>query len=256
LKGDLVNTGSFARQGAIAVGFVLAAAMSASASFSNPAVIITATNQSGSGSMLVQLNEGVLANDTWTWSLAHDYVIRSDAGTVIGTVRRLDAFLDSDPQANVTFGVMAGTSDTTFTLSSGLVSFAPITNARGRASASISLTDLNGNGATLTGLGSGGSRYRANYNGAVPGGTAFTNLLTGTETAGSFASATFNDSTPGGPGFIPIAGTVTDMSAQYNFTLSANDSASGTSVFVIVPSAGTAGLLAMAGLVAFRRVRR
>jgi uncharacterized protein (TIGR03382 family) len=245
-----------ARLIAVVGGVAALAGASAQGSISDPAVVVTASSQAGTGSMIVHLSEGVLSNDTWTWSMTQPQHIYSDSGADLGSVQNMACFLGGDPQANVTFGVMAGASPTNFTISSGLVSFSPIANAVGRASASITLTDLDGNGASLTGLQPGGHAYRANYNGAIPGGSIFTNLLATPETAGVYSSSTFVESTPAGPGFIPVAPLVSDMSAQYQFTLSANDSASGTSVFVITPAPATGTLLGLVGLAGLRRRRR
>jgi MYXO-CTERM domain-containing protein len=45
------------------------------------------------------------------------------------------------------------------------------------------------------------------------------------------------------------------MSARYRFSLTANDEASGTSSFEIVPAPGAIALLGMGGLLAARRRR-
>jgi uncharacterized protein (TIGR03382 family) len=217
---------------------------------------VTATNQFGTGTMVIHLDDGVLTGDTWTWTMNGPRTVRDSVGNAIATIRMMDCFLGGDPQANVRFDVEAGNATTAFTISSGLVSFAPIPNAVGRASASITLTDLNGDGATLTGQEPGGRAYRASYNGLAPGGSTFATLIAGPNTTGVFSSSTFSESNPAGPGFVAVGATVEDMSARYNFTLSANDSASGTSVFVITPAPASAGLLGLAGLASLRRRRR
>ena len=53
-----------------------------------------------------------------------------------------------------------------------------------------------------------------------------------------------------------MPGAVSDISSRFSFTLSANDIASGTSIFtVVIPSPGSAALLGLGGLVAIRRRR-
>jgi uncharacterized protein (TIGR03382 family) len=150
---------------------------------------------------------------------------------------------------------MAGAMDTEFTITSALLSFGtPIDPASGRATAAVTVTDLLGNGAQLTGLGPGGGAYVAGYNGLVPGGSTFAELIPSLA-APAFSSNAVDSDFPGGGAFAAIAGGVNDMSAQFNFTLSANDLASGTSNFEIIPAPATMALLGVGALLGRRRRR-
>ena len=127
-----------------------------------------------------------------------------------------------------------------------------VTDAALRATAGVTVTDNDANGATLTGEGAGGSFFNAAYN----GGTTFADLISGpftTSVAGSNSGAQDFPAAPGA--FDPIGGTLTDIQAQFNFTLSANDSASGTSGFFSIPTPGAATLIALGGLAGLRRRR-
>jgi hypothetical protein len=155
-------------------------------------------------------------------------------GTCIGKVLELDSASDPDPTANLHFSVQADAdSDTTFTFNSAVVAFSAITNPQAVASSSLTLTDTYGNGATLTGLESGGSAYRAIYNGGVS--WAYLNS--------SYSFSTAYDSQPEynrNPlsGFTSITDTLTSIQSEYSFTLSADDEASGSSTFNVQDVSG------------------
>ena len=200
-------------------------------------------------------------NDPWLWEMTTPAaIIDSQNGQVLAMVKWVRLEIQADPVVNLNFSVQAGGADTDFTISSALLSFAGINMAEGRATAGITLTDSDslGNGATITGLQPGGKIYTAHYNGFVPGGSTFANLVSGFS-VGSFSSQTQSEALPPGVGtFIPIAGTVSDMSSQFKFRLTAEDQASGTSTFIVreaVPAPGGAAVLALAGLSVVRRRR-
>jgi hypothetical protein len=122
------------------------------------------------------------------------------------------------------------------------------------------MTDSDGNGATLTGLESGGNAYRAIYN----GGTSWTSLNSSFAFTKPYDSQAQSDRDPAsGMGLIPD--TLTSIQSEYSFTLSANDQASGTSVFNVqdpaVPEPLTfvgvlTGLAGLGGYVRSRTKRR
>jgi hypothetical protein len=156
----------------------------------------------------------------------------------------------------LSFNVLAGSVDTTFTITSALVSFAAINPAEGRASASLTVTDLNGNGVTLTPGADQGGAYTSRYNGLAPGGTLFHDFFsTPLTTPIPGDSTTVAGDFPGGGAFVPIAGSVVSISSRFSFTLSANDLASGTSVFRVVPAPASLSLLGLGGLLGARRRR-
>jgi hypothetical protein len=128
------------------------------------------------------------------------------------------------------FSVQAGSSDSTFTISSAVVGFSAITNPLAVASSSVTLTDTDGNGATLTGLESGGNAYRAIYNGSV----SWAYLNSSYSVTNPYDGQIESNRQPLS-GFSVIPDTLTSIQSEYQFTLSDNDLASGTSTFIVQP---------------------
>lgn len=202
---------------------------------------------------------GKVATWTYNWTTGCNYQLgapvdlRASDNTLLGRLTGLNCSQGADPFVTLDFGVHAF-GDTTFTFDSGVLSFAPIDPAMAFATAATTLT-ADGNGATFTGNFAGGKAYEATYN----GGTLFADL-DGSFTSPANTSTTQTDRSPAS-GFGPIVGPVSSIRAQWNFTLSGGDDASGTSRFDVepVPDASTLGL-AFAGaaplLMAFRRRRR
>ena len=182
---------------------------------------ITLTVQSGSNSVTEVFDQPVVTGDS---------VDVYASGNLIAKVNELESPSDSDPIANLYFDVQAESTDTTFTISSSVVNFSAITNPQAVASSSLTLTDDEGDGATLTGLEIGGKAYRAIYNGSV----SWAYLNSNYSFADSFDSQTENDRNPAS-GFTVIPDTLSSIQSEYSFTLSANDEASGTSTFSVQP---------------------
>jgi hypothetical protein len=170
----------------------------------------------------------------WTWSSTERIeMISPTTGDLIAVINpdgkeSTITFVD-DPFIAMSFAVMSGAATTTFTISSGLLSFAAF-NAEARATVGMSVSDTDGDGVTLTGGGPTGGAYLAQYNGVAPGGTTFAEVIASLS-AGPFSSSTTSVDTPA-VGFSPI-GVVGDMSVQVKFDLSAYDQASGTSTYTI-----------------------
>lgn len=176
--------------------------------------------------------------------------------TVLGTVNSLNCGMQGDPFLTLNFSVQAvGT--TTFTFDTGLFSIPIIASPIAFATAATTLT-ADGDGASYTGNFTGNNGYEATYN----GGTVFANL-NGPFTSPPDTSTLENDRLPPGSGSIPIGVPVSSMRAQWNFTLSDGDGASGTSRYDIepVPDASTLALAfsgavpMLAGLAVRRRKR-
>jgi hypothetical protein len=172
----------------------------------------------------------------YDWSMANPYSV----GTV-ATIKSLEIMVDADPYVNLRFDVQAGDTDTTFTLNSNIVSFAAMANPPAYASAGLTLTS-DGSGATATGLFPGAKSYQAVYNGS----SVFANLV-GTFSVGPYDTAISNDRLPAS-GWQAIGGSVSSIQSQFNFILSADEQASGTSRFELTPEPMTMVLLGLGGL--------
>lgn len=192
-----------------------------------------------------QLNIPTNDDEPFFWSLDApvEIVALQNPATVLATIRSLNLILDGDPQVVMNFAVTAGAANTNFSILSSLVSFSPLVNPPAIATAGVTVTDNNSNGASATGLLPGGKLYEATYNGS----STFADLVS-TIVAPANGSAT-NNETYSPMGLTPIAGAVNSIQTEFNFTLTARDSASGTSNFLVVPEPST-GLLALVGCVA------
>jgi len=188
-----------------------------------------------------------LVNGKGSWS-SPGVIELKDNGDLIASLNSINVFYDVDPSVQLNFSVTAGNTVTTFTFTSSTVVFTPLVNPVATATAAVTVTDNNGNGVTLTGLLPGGKVYRADTD---LGNYA---LLVNGVSAGMFQSKTANESLAG-----VIAGTVSSISSQFSFTLTALDGASGTSSFTVIPEPGSlvalgSALAGFAGLALRRRV--
>jgi hypothetical protein len=207
-------------------------------------VEITATTPNGSGTADIGVP---LSGD---WLPANPTSIKDSNGDVVATVKEVTLATETDPAVSLGFFVTAGAVTTTFTISSPVVSFAPLSNQSGSASAGVTLTDNDGDGASSTGLFAVDKAYEARYNTS----SVFADLVSPVS-AGSFGTWTTSEHFPGA-GTSPIAGSVSNILSQFSFTLSPNDSASGTSVFRIVPEPSSMVLALVGGLALLWRARR
>jgi MYXO-CTERM domain-containing protein len=126
-------------------------------------------------------------------------------------------------------------------------------------SISASVTDLNGNGATLASIGDSGLFSALTDVGYGTQSVASTLLTSASVTAGSNMSASLAPAAFGDPIPSQLHGPVYEnITIRFRFTLTAGDAASFTSIFAVqaVPAPGAAVLLGMAGLTAGRRRRR
>lgn len=221
-------------------------------SISDPAMMVTARNAQGTASMMITLSQGVWsgagAERTWTWQSDFEYELYDPvSGQRVALLKDLFCEMIADPQVTVNFTAVSGVTDTTFTFTSGLLSYAAIPGSVAFATAGTTVTDNDSNGATLTGL-YGGDAYKATYNGS----SVFDTLIS-TYSVPADDTLAKSERSPGS-GTTAI-GTTSSMQADWNFTLSANDQVGGTSRFSIVPAPGAMGLMGVAGLMAGRRRR-
>jgi hypothetical protein len=233
----------------------------AMADISETVFLIQATNARGTGTYMAHFGDGQMDHQsgTYTWCLAGNRPIRSSSGTQIAVLDQAELVGHNDPSVSLSFNVFSGAIETTFNVVAATVSFASIPNAQGRASGSVSITDLNGDGVTMHAVSGAGGMYGAFYNGSPPGGTDFRDLFAAALTTPIPGNTmTASQDFPGGGAFQNITGAVFSISSRFQFTLSPNDMASGTSVFTVqpVPSPGAIALLGLSGLVVVHRRRR
>lgn len=213
-------------------------ALPALATITGGALNITATNEAGDYATIhIEVPPGP---SPWIWSSNEIMEMRSPVTNELIAILNPEnketrvEYVD-DPIIGLTFAVLAGPSPTIFVITSGLLSF-PTMAGEARASVGFSLTDSDGDGATLTGIGDpNGAQgaYLAQYNGdaGTVSGTTFAEFIPSMN-AGIFSTSTQTDALPQ-LGFLPIPDPVSDMSVMVSFELSANDQASGTTVYVI-----------------------
>ncbi len=223
----------------IAFGFALTTpaivAPLAHADLSETVFTIQATNDSGTGfySAAFAAGEWDPNEQTYYWSLPESLELYDDE-TEQWVASLLDAtvFVRATQlcEIELNIGIISGESDTTFVVGSPLVSFAetiPAGFARGRATASVTLTDGLGDGAYLVGLGPLGSGvYRSYYNGYLADGTRFTHLV-GSIYVDNGGTATASQSDPL-VGFRMIGESIDDMSAELAFTVTPTELAFAT----------------------------
>lgn len=233
---------------AFGAGLALVAAATASAGITDPVLDITAHSSLGTATFRIQEGMGAWTGDTWRMlSTETIQLVDHSTGQTIGTVRDLFVEFIEDPQVTVNFTAVSGPVPTAFQFSSGVLSFANIDNSLAFATAGVTVTDNDSNGATFTGN-FGGQGFQATYN----TGTVFDTLLN-TYAVPADDSLTQSERSPGSGS--DSIGTTFNMKADWDFLLSANDQVGGTSLFKIVPAPGSMALLGLAGLAAARRRR-
>ncbi len=235
---------------------IAVAALAGTASAGISDTIFSITMQLGNGNSAVfeaSLGDGTwLGNGDYEWSISNVSVM--DGANEAFFIESASLLVNEDPVVQANFTLQAGPANGVFTITSALVSFATFGGASGSASAAVTITDFNGNAAGAAIGPSGSSIYTSYFNG-IPGvGTTFADLLTNTVTAPPFGSNSANEDFNGG-GFWPIAGSVSNISSQWTFSLSPFDIAGGTSTFEVIPAPASLALLGLGGLAALRRRR-
>lgn len=237
--------GLLARLAVVAVGVAASSAVQAGLS---PVIFsVTASNANGTGTYNVAYDPGLDDPSGYFWSQLGPVTITDGDGDEIATVELANFSAFGDPAVGMSFTVQALGAPTTFSINSGVLSYAPISNASGIASGGLTATDSDTNAfASLVGnIGSSGTRaFVASYN----GGTIFGEDVPPLSVNNPAGSDSDNFNT----GLQPIGGAIFSMQVDFGFVLSANDSASGTSVFFVVPEPTTMILMGL-GLALIRR---
>lgn len=241
----------------LAIGAALAFAGIASAGeIIGPVIQIDWSSGDDNGTWTLEYDPALYNEETgwYRWSLDEPITLFSDSEEAVATVNNLSVQINVDPVIQLNYAVTAGAAPVNFTISSALVAFAPITNGSITASAQMGMTDNNGDGGSLTMNHAGGKGYIANYNGAgpVPAGTNYASLVSGFN-VGVFGSNNVADGNPPGGGFNPFVGSISSMAAGYSFGVTAQDSSTGTSVYVITPEPASMMLLGLGALALIRR---
>jgi len=198
----------------------------------------------------VNFGQGTQSGNSWFWEYTGEDAFNFGGDTSLGGFSSAAIEVNFDSRGfvstvNLGFDVFAGAGLTAFSIGSGPLNVASLTSVQGIASASVGVTDVLGGGAELAPDGLG--MYRAFTNGT----DTFSDLLGSSLVAGEFSSAQDDENF----GLAAIGGTVTEIASEWNFTLTAFDTAAGTSTFSVTPAPGAVSLIGFAGLIAARRRR-
>lgn len=190
---------------------------------------------------------------SWSFNLPEPLQFLADQ-TFLGQLDSLEVTVYEDPEVNLNFSVQAGASDTTFHIASSLMTFPTITGATGLASAGITVSDSDIDGATLTKKPTLNGSYLAQYNGwaGAPTGPLGTTFHEGIPSV-NVAPFTGSNSASTSVGSTAIGAPVSSMSTLFAFQLSATDFASGTSHFEIVPEPASLLLIGIGAVALLRR---
>jgi len=213
----------------------------AQAGYSGDLITITAANENGIAHRVFPLPELPPQAEVPArirHMLQERFELRTDQGDLIGAIEEMEVELIGDPVVNISFTATAGSLDTTFMLSSAVLSFPTLTNPPALADAELTLTDTGSDGASVGVVAPNDGLFKALYNGS----TEYAELLGSTGISGGSTTIMGDTSSS-------IAGSVSSIQAVWTFELSATDQASGSGVFeVVVPEPSTL-LLASCGLV-------
>lgn len=211
---------------------------------------IEAANETGSG--FIEVTKDQLSyhpsTDSYHWDTGSQ-VIFDDLFNPIATLQNANLALMVNASKKIAggFSLQAGDSDTTFLIQLPQLSFDTLPEAltEGRMGLACNVTDVGGGGVTMRAIETGSGMLRGDYNGLVPGGTEFAEVLY--QVMATSGSGSGYQNYPAS-GFADIPGSVSDMSSRLYFTLTAGDIGGGTHYYEIVPEPSGLGLLLLGAL--------
>src|ERR1051326_1695755 len=106
-----------------------------------------------------------------TWSRSAALQLMDENGQPIATLRNASVYMRQyPPRITVNYSVQAGNDTTYFNISTGLIHFPPVRldESIGRANASITLTDMNLDGAEVQASGAFSGIFSSYYDGKMP----------------------------------------------------------------------------------------
>jgi hypothetical protein len=240
----------------LSLGLVLALASGALADLSDISDVIfriEASNDTGAG--VLEFTKDQLTynptTDTYTWNTDTQFIL-DEFFTPIATLQNANLALQMNATKKIAgaFAVQSGDTDTTFTMTMAQLSFdtlpAPLTMAAAGMAANV--TDTNGDGVTMSALAPATGMLITDYNGMVPGGTLFAELLD--QLSVPFGSGSSLAYLP----YVDVPDAVSDMNSRVAFTLTAGDLGGGTHYFQIIPEPAGLALL-ISGLLLLCRQR-
>lgn len=220
------------------------ASMSAQAGISGDAFVLTATNGAGTAQYSVPAGSLSWTGFSWLFETPAGWSATLSNGVVLTSIST--EYVD-DPQIFFSFGASTGGVPTTFTMSSGTLSFPSLLNPIGYASSGITLTDNGADGANVVGNQAGGMSYNSVYNGS--------NLFDSQQPSYGFATPHDTQTQNANLLGVVVPGFVSSMQASWDFTVSADDSVGITSTWVLIPAPGAVSMLGLGGLMMARRRR-
>jgi len=184
------------------------------------------------------------------WNLTAP-VSMTAGGKVLGTLTRLQVGTSGGGVVTLRFSLDSSDSSAIWTITSTTNSFAALANPIAYASAAVTVTS-DVDGATLVGQYGQGKAYQARYNTSA----VFADLV-GNVNAPAEDSVTNRERSPL-VGWSVIPASVSSIESEFQFTLTAGDSASGTSRFEVVPEPSSLlalgfGLSGIAGFIVRRK---
>lgn len=232
----------------------IAAASSAFAASADGTVIpnLYFTMGSGSNSRTYSAGEigGSWANTNRTYGFAGSTGALTDS--LDGLAVSWNLLVNSDPFIVGNISVMnTGTTTREFFLNVVLPKGSVSSHHYVGGSVTGTVTDLNGNGAILSSIGDSGLFTAFTDFGTANRATAGSLLSSTTITAGAFLSSSLGPAGFGDPIPSQLHGAVAEnIAMQFRFSLTAGDSASFTSIFVVeaIPAPGALALMGLAGL--------